>query len=399
MPIITPEKSLSEIPETIVSKTAAKKIPAVPNPRDEVAFVEKLKRQWLETIDALPDPFITVSQDYVIGRANLAMAEIAGVDVKSLSGNLCYKVFAGRKSPCDNCQMRQAKGNTTQPGYEIHNAHNDRWYEVATRRLSASDEDSTFVQIYRDRTDAKNLQRQVTQNEKLASIGQLAGGFAHEINNPLGGILVFSQMLLREMDETSQHYQDVVEIEAAAKRCKTIVENLLDYARQRPLKPNLALCDLHEIIPNAVKFASLGHNTGNRCDVEIKLEAKNHQIISDQNRLTQVFLNLCSNAFQAMPSGGTLEVSTSCTRKNAGEQLVVNVTDTGSGISPKNLPKIFEPFFTTKEPGQGTGLGLSIVYGMIQDLGGSIDVRSEVGKGSTFSVTLPLKTATKTGKN
>jgi two-component system NtrC family sensor kinase len=367
--------------------------------RDEVAFVETLKRQWLETIDALPDPFITVSDNYVIGRANHAMAEISGVDVKKLGGKLCYKVFAGRDTPCENCKMRDARGNESIPRYEIHNALNDRWYEVATRRLSPSEADSAVVQIYRDRTEAKNLQRQVAQSEKLASIGQLAGGFAHEINNPLGGILVFSQMLLREMDKKSQHYQDVVEIEAAAKRCKTIVENLLDYARQRPLKPNLSHCDLHTVIPNAVKFAALGHNAGNRCEINLKLEAKHHEITSDQNRLTQIILNLCSNALQAMPDGGTLDVSTTNIGKDNGKQIIIKVADSGSGISPKNLSKIFEPFFTTKEPGQGTGLGLSIVYGMIQDLGGSIDVQSRVGHGSVFSITLPVHKEAKPRKN
>jgi two-component system NtrC family sensor kinase len=377
-----------------VSKSSAKSKSSlsISTERDEIAFVEKLKKQWLETIDALPDPFITVSDNYVIGRANKAMAELTGVDVKNLGGQRCYKVFAGRDKPCENCHMPDARSRSSIPRYEIHNALNDRWYEVATRRFTLSSEDSTVVQIYRDRTEAKSLQRQVAQSEKLASIGQLAGGFAHEINNPLGGILVFSQMLLREMDANSQHYQDVVEIEAAAKRCKAIVENLLDYARQRPLKPSLSPCDLHQIIPNAVKFATLGHNKGHRCDVIFKFDAKHHEILSDQNRLTQVILNLCANAFQAMPSGGTLEVSTDNSRKSDGEQLVIKVSDSGMGISPKNIEKIFEPFFTTKEPGQGTGLGLSIVYGMIQDLGGSIDVKSQLNRGTTFSIILPLQT-------
>jgi two-component system NtrC family sensor kinase len=386
-----------------VSKSSAKLKTSASSsaPRDEIAFVETLKRQWLETIDALPDPFITVSNNYVIGRANQVMAEISGVDVKNLGGKLCYKVFAGRDTPCENCKMREARDhrdNGSMPRYEIHNALNDRWYEVATRKLSSSADDQTVVQIYRDRTEAKNLQRQVAQSEKLASIGQLAGGFAHEINNPLGGILVFSQMLLREMDKKSQHYQDVVEIEAAAKRCKTIVENLLDYARQRPLKPNLTHCDLHTVIPNAVKFAALGHNSGNRCEIVLKLDAKHHEITSDQNRLTQVILNLCSNAFQAMPDGGTLEVATANIGRSRNEQITIQITDTGSGISPKNLSKIFEPFFTTKEPGQGTGLGLSIVYGMIGDLGGSIDVQSKVGRGSVFTVTLPVHKESKIQK-
>lgn len=373
-----------------MGKVAKKIIGKHTSSAQDLSFVEDLKRQWLETIDALPDPFITISSDYSINKANRAMAEIAKVPVKELGGKKCYEAFAGRQSPCENCQMRSALRGKEVSGYEIHNPGNDRWYEVASKKLSSADGKESIVHIYRDRTEAKQLQRQVAQHEKLASIGQLAGGFAHEINNPLGGILVFSQMLLREMDQSSQHYQDVVEIEAAAKRCKTIVENLLDYARQRPLAPTMTDCDLHTLLKNAVKFAELGHNSGNRCEVNLKLNAKNNTLHSDANRITQVFLNLASNGFQAMASGGILTIETKDIEKSGKKHVIITVEDEGTGIAPKNLAKIFEPFFTTKEPGQGTGLGLSIVHGILQDLGGQIDVESEFGSGTKFTVLLPV---------
>jgi two-component system NtrC family sensor kinase len=379
-----------------VGKVAKKSIIKKTSSDSDISFVEDLKRQWVETIDAIPDPFITVTADYNIVKANKAMAEIAELPVSSLGGKKCYEVFAGRKTPCENCQMRSALNGGQTPEYEIHNQENDRWYEVASKKLSTSDGHESVVQIYRDRTEAKLLQRRMAHNEKLASIGQLAGGFAHEINNPLGGILVFSQMLLREMPKSSQHFQDVVEIEAAAKRCKSIVENLLDYSRQRPLTPRLSDCDLHALLQNAVKFAALGHNVGERCEIEFNLNASDHLLVSDANRLTQVFLNLAANAFQAMPNGGTLTVSTENVKKGTTEYASVIIADEGSGISPKNFPKIFEPFFTTKEPGQGTGLGLSIVHGILQDLGATIDVKSQIGLGTQFTVLLPLPT--KSGK-
>jgi two-component system NtrC family sensor kinase len=358
------------------------------DPQETIAFVEELKRQWVETIDAIPDPFIMVSDEFKITRANDAMAEIAKTDVKKLVGKTCHDVFAGRTSPCENCHMRNSKVGEAIPGYEIYNSKNDRWYEVATRRLKSISGQQGVVQIYRDRTDAKKLQNQLAQNEKLASIGQLAGGFAHEINNPLGGILVFSQMLLRELEKDSRHYQDIVEIEAAAKRCKAIVENLLDYARQRPLKPKITECDIHSIVENAAKFAALGYNQRKRCEVKLDLAAKHHLFQSDSNRLTQVFLNLCNNAFQAMPSGGDLTIQTSNEQYGKNRFIVIKVSDTGMGIPKENLAKIFEPFFTTKEPGKGTGLGLSIVHGILQDIGGSIDVASKVKSGTTFTVRL-----------
>jgi two-component system NtrC family sensor kinase len=361
------------------------------DPQQTIAFVEELKRQWMETIDAIPDPFIMVDDKFKISRANAAMADIAGINVKKLAGQTCHEVFAGRDTPCENCHMRKSKAGTEVPGYEIYNSKNGRWYEVATRRLNPISGQSGVVQIYRDRTEAKKLQNQLAQNEKLASIGQLAGGFAHEINNPLGGILVFSQMLLREVDKASPHYQDVVEIEAAAKRCKTIVENLLDFARQRPLRPKITECDLHLIVSNAAKFASLGFNQKKKCQIRLELSAKNYVFQSDSNRLTQVFLNLCTNAFQAMPNGGSITIRSSDETIQKKDVLAISISDTGSGIPKDHIRKIFEPFFTTKEPGKGTGLGLSIVHGILQDIGGSIDVTSKVSVGSTFTVRLPVE--------
>jgi two-component system, NtrC family, sensor kinase len=363
-----------------------------------IEFVERLKRQWLETIDAIPDPFLVVSDDYKIIKANTAMSEIAGTDVKKIVNRKCYEVFANRKSPCENCQMRRSQDGESLPGYEIYNARNDRWYEVATRRLQSLSGQHSVVQIYRDRTEAKKLQHQIAQNEKLASIGQLAGGFAHEINNPLGGILVFSQMILREMNKDAQHYPDVVEIESAARRCKLIVENLLAYSRQRPLKPKIETCDIHEIIASALKFSMIGANKSHKWKISLHLNARPHHLASDQNRLTQIFINLISNALQAMPKGGNLTISTDVHVTGASHRLVAKINDNGMGIKPDAIKKVFDPFYTTKEPGQGTGLGLSIVHGIVQDLGGTIEVESSKKSGTTFTLSLPLNASDVDGR-
>lgn len=356
-----------------------------------IHFVENLKRQWLETIDALPDPFLIVSSNYVIQKANAAMADVAGKPIKTIVGSKCHEVFAGRNKPCENCQMKKTQASAPLQSYEVYNAQNDRWYEVVSKRVAGSDPSNEgILQIYRDRTETRRLQHQLTQQEKLASIGQLAGGFAHEINNPLGGILVFSQMLLREMDKASQHFQDVVEIESAAQRCKVIVEGLLDFARQRPIQQKLEMTDFHSAIEAAVKFAGVGHNQKGLTSVEMELKAPEFQGLGDRNRVMQIILNLCVNAFQAMPKGGTLNVMTSNELINGQKYLVIAIKDTGMGISKEIQKKIYDPFFTTKEPGQGTGLGLSVVHGIIQDLGGSIELESKAKEGTTFKVQLPL---------
>ncbi|MCX6125347.1 MAG: ATP-binding protein [Proteobacteria bacterium] len=356
------------------------------DPESLLHFVENLKRQWVETIDALPDPFIIVNSDYKINKANAAMAEIAGVDVKSIIGSNCYKVFAGRSSPCENCHMQTARGSSTPEIYEIRNRHNNRWYEVVSKSLGSNLQSEGVLQIYRDRTENILLQHQVAQQEKLASIGQLAGGFAHEINNPLGGIIVFAQMLLREVETTSPHYQDIVEIESAAQRCKSIVEGMLDFARKRPVRRTLEPTNFHSAIESAVRFAGVGHNTAGKFDIISELDAKIYEGMGDRNRIIQVILNLCTNALQAMRKSGTLTVRTSNSKKGANTFLDVFVSDTGTGIKRENLKKIFDPFFTTKEPGQGTGLGLSIVHGIVQDLGGTIEVDSKVNQGTTFHI-------------
>ncbi len=215
-------------------------------------------------------------------------------------------------------------------------------------------------------------------------------GFAHEINNPLGGIIVFAQMLLREIDKSSPHYQDVEEIENAAQRCKSIVENMLDFARQRPIRPKLEPIDFHAAIENALRFACVGHNSGNRCEVKTDLSATTYEGLGDKNRLIQVILNLCTNALQAMPKAGVLTIRTENTQSLDATYLNIQVSDTGVGIKRDHLPKIFDPFFTTKEPGQGTGLGLSVVHGLILDMGGTIDVESRVKQGTSFQIRLPI---------
>ena len=370
-----------------------KKVQTAPEatPDDTIEFVERLKRQWVETIDALPDPFIIVGEDYTIRKANAAMARVAGKPVKFLIGSTCHKLFAGRNKPCENCRLLDAKSSADPTAYEIFNQQNERWYEVTSRRLVSDDPGNQgILQIYRDRTETRRLQYQLQQNEKLASIGQLAGGFAHEINNPLGGVLVFAQMLLREMDKSSSHYQDVVEIEHAAQRCKTIVDHLLNFARQRPINQKFELCDVHTAIESALKFASVGHNQGGRCTIDMNLDAEKTEVLGNPQHLIQIFLNLFTNALQAMKDGGTLSVHSRLGKAQDGESLFIEIEDDGMGIRPENLKKIFDPFFTTKEPGQGTGLGLSIVHGIIQDHGGTIEVESKVKHGTKFKIRLPI---------
>ena len=203
--------------------------------KDElIKFVEDLKHQWMTTIDAIIDPLCIVNENYEIIKANKAMAKHGKYShVKKTIGLKCHKVFAGRDTPCEGCKVHQAFNAKKPINYTLD--INNKFFEVTSQPIIDREKKfSGVVQSYRDRTRSKKLQDQLLQSEKLASIGLLAGGVAHEINNPLGGILVFSQMLLREFQEESPHREDLLEIENAALRCREIVNRLLEFARHQP---------------------------------------------------------------------------------------------------------------------------------------------------------------------
>lgn len=261
-------------------------------------------------------------------------------------------------------------------------------YQLPPGRSSGFDMlDEAFNNMARslkDRDDRlqKAFQR-ITVTERLASLGQMAAGVAHEINNPLGGILLYSNLVLEEMDQENPSRENMEKIIYQTERCKKIVQNLLDFARTP--SGNLTPLSINEVIKtslNLVKDQSIFHG------IEVKTELADDlpQVMGDPSRLEEVFLNLFINATDAMCGKGVLTISSRLSSTGA---LKVQITDTGKGIDKAYLPHIFEPFFTTKDPGQGTGLGLSITYGIIQKHGGLIDVVSEPGKGTTFTITLP----------
>ena len=234
--------------------------------------------------------------------------------------------------------------------------------------------------------DAKlhKAHQQLARTERLTALGEMAAGVAHEINNPLGGILLYSNLVLEDVPEDSPARENMEKIIYQTNRCKGIVQNLLDFARtptgdMLPLKINSVI----NTSLSLVKDQSMFHG------VDIKADLANNlpEVIGDKARLEEVFLNLFINAADAMKGKGTLTITT---RLSGNNSVKINVSDTGGGIAKEHLPHIFEPFFTTKEPGRGTGLGLSIVYGIIRKHNGFIDAESEPGKGTTFIIILPL---------
>jgi two-component system NtrC family sensor kinase len=229
-------------------------------------------------------------------------------------------------------------------------------------------------------------QQQLIQAEKLASIGQLAAGVAHEINNPIGVILGFAQVLLKKTPEESALHKPLATMEREGLRCKEIVQDLLDFARQN--KPHLGRVCLNDAIEAASELMP-HHSNADLVQVFKNYDSSLPPVLGDENQLQQVFLNLLINAYQAMPDGGELHISS---QANDGE-VIATIADTGMGIPAEYLNRIFDPFFTTKDVGQGTGLGLSISYGLIEQHGGTIEVESKEGSGAKFVVRLPVAPA------
>lgn len=351
-----------------------------------VDLLSRGKYLWESTFDAIQDPVSVLDRQYRIQRANLAMAARAGIDIRELVGQRCYEVFAHRKQPCQGCPAAEAIRRDWQAKSQLNHAIGAREYEVLAYPFpGAKGQEHALVMHYRDITEERRLQQELVQQEKMAAIGMLAGGVAHEINNPLGGILAFTQLLMREFQEGDAVRTDLEEIERAALRCKKIVQDLLDFSRVSSGREKTAV-DIGPLIEKVFSFLRREFLSLNlRLHTEIATNLP--PVFGDGNRLQQVFLNLLTNAAQAMLKGGTITIRV----RHAPEQrqILVEVIDNGVGIRRELLNKIFDPFFTTKGPGKGTGLGLSITYRIIREHNGTIQVESEEGKGTTFRIGLP----------
>jgi two-component system NtrC family sensor kinase len=393
---------------------------------DHLTVVSVAKRQWERTFDAISDPLMIVDGEYMIRRANLALADDLGMAIQRIVGRKCHDVrrrstqaFAGEPdAPCAGCPVPQARAERVPRDGEIA-SRAGRLYRLRAYPLDDSGDHGWLgtggdtpaparaptssplvVCSYRDVTEEREMTRQLSNAEKLAAIGRLAGGVAHEINNPLGGILAFAQILLRDPCPPEEQRDYLREIEKSAFRCKAIVESLLRFSRQSPSAPRVPL-SLNDVVRESLTLVSYKYavqDVAIRCNLEEALPA----VLGNANQLEQVLVNLLSNAFDAItaraglptaPSapapprtGGDIEVRTSV----VGGLVELEVADSGGGIDEADLPRIFDPFFTTKEEGRGTGLGLAVTYAIVREHGGRIAARNRPGGGALFVVMLPI---------
>ncbi len=326
--------------------------------------------EWRTCFDAIADPLAILRHEGEVVRANAAFARHAQVALRSLKG---LRPTAGAYGALPGAEV---PGTGEVPAaQEIR--HGDRSWLVRSFPLA----EGGAVVVWKDVTEEREVTRRLLQAEKMAAVGQLAGGVAHEINNPLGGILAFAQLMLQ--DERSEGDRESLRlIEDAAVRAKRIVDSLLRFSR-RPREDERGVVDLARLAEDALFLVQSQRKSG---QVEIVRELEPALAIGNGNQIQQIIVNLLVNALQAVGAEGRITIASGPGQPGC-VQLVVS--DDGPGIPPAIAGRVFEPFFTTKPEGQGTGLGLSICYRIAEEHGGSIHHEPAPGRGASFVLDLP----------
>lgn len=382
----TPEPFQAEELTLLVSFAAQAAI-AIENAR-LFQQIAKAKREWDVTFDTIADGIALLDERGRVVRANNAFGALWEASPQGLIGATWHDVIARLElgAPCPHCVAWQTK----QP------ASADARVPASSRILGLT---AFPIQPW-DAVEAELAAgtilviRDITverQRERLAMLGHLAAGVAHEINNPLSVILGFSQLLLKRVDPHSEIYHDLKLIEKQSRACRQIVDDLRHLARPLPLKRERV--SVNQFIQETLE--PLKHSLALR-KVQVSLipDPRLPLLSADRRLLGQVLLNLITNAADALPEGGAMTITSQVKQQHTVE---VAVTDTGVGIAPEHLRWIFDPFVTTKPAGTGMGLGLSLAVRIVEDHGGRIEVESEVGRGTTFRILLPLLEASESG--
>ena len=348
-------------------------------------------RQFSENIlESLNDGLVVLDRNGRVVRWNRPMEEIYGVRHESAVGLALDELFeAGIVRMIRGSEAGAAEGTAHYriPMSTRHEPPRRLLVNLGATPLRDSHADVVgSIVIVEDISTRVQLEEQLQISEKMASIGLLAAGVAHEVNTPLTGISSFTQMLLESAQPDDPSTQVLEKIERQTFRAAKIVNGLLNLAR--PAQVDSGPCDVNAVINDVLSLLEHQFRNGS-IQVRKELDPAAPVVQGMEHKLQQVFLNLFLNARDAMPKGGWLTIVTREDRDGA----VVEIADTGSGIPAEQLSRIYDPFFTTKEIGKGTGLGLSITYGIVQEHGGTITCDSQVGQGTRFSIRLPLAAA------
>ncbi len=353
--------------------------------------LERSEERYRSLIESADDLIYTVDKDCNILSLNQYCARLIGQRGENLIGKNLTDVVE-YEAPA---RLREIvanvfdKGETFSDEEKVGIGKREYWLDTKYQAVATNGEDANAVLVIsRDITENKRIEGQLFHTEKLASLGSLSAGVAHEINNPIAVILGFTEILLGRVSKDSKEYGILKTIERQGENCRRIVENLLTFARipEKATKQTDVVQDLQKVV-NVV----MNTLVTKKIDLKTNIQEDLPEVRGDGPQLEQVFLNIINNAVAAMEDGGLLTISA----RRVDGFVHVGFADTGHGIPPENMDKIFEPFFTSKRVGEGTGLGLSVSYGIVKKFGGDIQVKSQVQAqgeehGTTFTVSLAV---------
>jgi PAS domain S-box-containing protein len=342
--------------------------------------------EWSRTFDSINDAVCINSKDFRLLRVNKAFADMYHVEPSQVIGRRCYEVTGESKGPIEGCPHQETLRTEKPAKSEFFLHEKETYVEISTSPIfSKKGEIVGSVHITRDITEQKKQNERLMSTDRLASLGELAAGTAHEFNNPLTSVIGLSELLMqRELPDDIR--EDLKLINSEAQRAANVARNLLAFGGKRA--PEKQPDQINSIIEDVLELRAYEHKVKN-IDVEKHLAPNLPKIMADYFQMQQVFMNIIINAEYFMTGAhgrGTLTITT----KKQNDTVKISIADDGSGIPQENLNRIFDPFFTTKEPGKGTGLGLSICRSIVTEHGGQIYVSSQLGKGTTIFVDLPI---------
>ena len=367
--------------------------------------------EWRYTFDAIIDPVLILDNDLRIVKGNRAALQLLSVNGSPLEGKTCHQLFAGSDMVCPLCPVQTVRHEKKPHRQEITHRYLGRTFAVSCAPLTLEQGVVGYVYSAKDISVQRNLEKRLVHAHKLESIATLAGGIAHDFNNILGAILGNADLLLYRLpiqdgvekapmgppitfEEVAEHVQAV---RRAGNRAKELVTQILAFSRQSANQRRNLL--VGPVVKESCRL--LRASLPATIDLKAAVADDIGMIYADPGQIQQVVMNLCTNAAQALVgSSGSIEISLREIETGRAEQfryhdlapgkyVVLTVKDTGKGMDPDMLERIFDPFFTTREVGEGSGMGLAVLHGIIVSHDGVIDVKSEVGKGSAFTVFFP----------
>ena len=344
------------------------------------------QKQWMSIIDAMTDYLFVMDGERTLVKVNNAFATAVGRHPRDIVGHPISEVF--ELEACDDETLETVLDSGMPRTYEKKDG--DNIYQISIFPLQEINRMLT-IHVMKDVTEVRRLKDQLYHSDKLASIGLLVSGVAHELNNPLTGAIAYTELLLMKVGDEGIK-ADLGKILDSAERCRKIVDNLLTFSRQR--SPSRSLESINDIIDRAIELRIYWLNSHN-----IRIERDYDPVVTvfvDAQQMQQMILNLLMNAEQALTASGRSDGKIRFVTRSdkTSRSFRIQVIDNGPGVPQKVAAKIFDPFFTTKPVGIGTGLGLSISHGIVSEHGGTIRFENAVGGGAVFTIELPTGTDT-----